>query len=86
VIIGEHMPEQVVPERITSNPEIFGGKPIIRGMRMSVENVLDMLAAGSTPAEILSEYPFLEAADIQACLESASGFRRPDYRPARARS
>ena len=54
--------------RISVNPAIFGGKPIIRGMRMAVEHVLGMLAAGDTPERILAEYPFLEPADIQACI------------------
>ena len=59
-------------KRITFNPEIFGGKPIIRGRRLAVEHVLDMLAAGDEAATILSGYPWLEPADIQACLVYAS--------------
>ena len=59
-------------QRITSDPEIFGGKPIIRGRRLAVEHVLDMLAAGDDAATILSGYPWLESADIQACLVYAS--------------
>jgi len=55
-------------ERITVNPEIFGGKPIIRGRRLAVEHILGMLAAGDNPANILDGYPWLEAEDIQACL------------------
>ena len=55
-------------ERITVHPEIFGGKPIIRDMRMAVEHILGKLAAGDTPETVLREYPFLEPADIQACL------------------
>ncbi len=55
-------------ERITACPDIFGGKPIIRDMRISVEHVLGMLASGDTTETILSEYPFLEADDIRACL------------------
>ena len=54
--------------RITVRPEIFGGKPIIRGMRFAVEHVLEMMAAGDTAETILSEYPILEPEDIQACL------------------
>lgn len=54
-------------KRITTDPGIFGGKPIIRGRRLAVEHVLGMLAAGDTPETILSGYPWLEAADIQAC-------------------
>jgi uncharacterized protein (DUF433 family) len=62
------MNEDELLKRITINPGIFGGKPIIRGMRMAVEHVLGMLAAGDSTETILSEYPFLEPADIQACL------------------
>ena len=54
--------------RITSNPGIFGGKPIIRGRRLAVEHVLGMLAAGDTPEILLEGYPWLEADDIRACL------------------
>ena len=55
-------------ERITVNPEIFGGKPIIRGRRLAVEHVLDMLAAGDSVETILDGYPWLEREDVQACL------------------
>jgi uncharacterized protein (DUF433 family) len=55
-------------ERITVNPGIFGGKPIVRGRRLAVEHVLGMLAAGDTPETILEGYPWLERHDIQACL------------------
>lgn len=56
-------------ERICSNPNIFGGKPIIRGRRLAVEHVLGMLAAGDTIETLLQAYPWLEQEDIQACLE-----------------
>jgi uncharacterized protein (DUF433 family) len=65
------MTEPDVLDRITIDPAIFGGKPIIRGMRIAVEHVLGMLAAGETPERLLDEYPFLEPADIQACLTYA---------------
>ncbi len=65
------MDEQGLLKRITVNPKIFGGKPIIRGRRLAVEHVLGMLAAGDTPETILRGYPWLEAADIQACLAYA---------------
>jgi uncharacterized protein (DUF433 family) len=55
-------------QRITVNPRIFGGKPIIRGRRLAVEHVLGMLAAGDSFDTILEGYPWLERADIQACL------------------
>jgi uncharacterized protein (DUF433 family) len=63
--------EDELLERITVNPAIFGGKPIIRGMRVAVEHVLGMLAAGDTAEKLLAEYPFLEALDIQACIAYA---------------
>ncbi len=62
------MQEAELMTRITIDPAIFGGKPIIRGRRLAVEHVLGMLAAGDTPDELLAAYPWLEAADIQACL------------------
>jgi uncharacterized protein (DUF433 family) len=57
--------------RINANPEIFGGKPIIRGMRISVELILSLLAQGETNQSILDDYPDLEPADILACLAYA---------------
>ena len=62
------MNDEELLKRITFNSQIFGGKPIIRGMRIAVEHILGMLAAGSTPSELLEGYPFLEKEDIQACL------------------
>lgn len=55
-------------KRITSNPGIFGGKAIIRGMRFRVVDVLEMLASGMTIEEILADFPFLESDDIKASL------------------
>lgn len=65
------MSEAKLLERITVNPQIFGGKPIIRGRRLAVEHVLGMLAAGDTIETILEGYPWLEREDIQACLAYA---------------
>lgn len=65
------MDEQLLLKRITVNPKIFGGKPIIRGRRLAVEHVLGMLAVGDTPDTILRGYPWLEPEDIQACLAYA---------------
>lgn len=62
------MDEQQLLDRIVVNPDIFGGKPIIRGRRLAVEHVLGMLAAGDTPEILLEGYPWLEREDIQACL------------------
>ena len=54
-------------KRITARPDVFGGKPIIRDMRISVELVLSLLAQGVTPEAILDDYPDLEPDDIRAC-------------------
>lgn len=62
------MDETRLLQRITVNPKIFSGKPIIRGHRLAVEHVLGMLAAGDTPKTLLEGYPWLEPEDIQACL------------------
>jgi uncharacterized protein (DUF433 family) len=64
------MPELV--ERITVNPEQCGGRPCIRGMRIRVVDVLDLLAAGLSQQQVLEELPDLEAEDISACLKFAS--------------
>ncbi len=61
-----------VAERITVDPEQCGGKPCIRGMRVRVSDVLDLLANGLTPQEILEELPVLEIEDVLACLRFAS--------------
>lgn len=62
------MNETEILKRITVNPQIFGGKPIIRGHRLAVEHVIGMLAAGSTQEELLTGYDWLEPDDIRACL------------------
>ena len=59
-------------ERITVDPEQCGGRPCIRGMRIRVTDVLDLLANGLTFDEVLAEFPYLETEDIQACLRFAS--------------
>lgn len=58
-------------QRITTDPEIFGGKPVIRGRRLAVEHVLGMLAAGDDIETLLEGYPWLEREDILACLTYA---------------
>jgi uncharacterized protein (DUF433 family) len=65
------MTEQKLLNRITADPEIFGGKPIIRGMRISVELILSLLAQGETTEAILTDYPDLEPDDIRACVAYA---------------
>ncbi len=62
---------------ITVDPEICGGRPCIRGMRIRVKDILDMLAAGATREAILSDYPYVEDDDITAALEYAA--RRADH-------
>ena len=64
-------------DRITLNPEQCGGRPCIRGMRIRVIDVLELLAAGQTPDEILADFPYLEREDIAASLQYAA--RRLDH-------
>ncbi len=64
-------PESELLKRITVRPDVFGGKPIVRDMRMAVEHVLGKLAAGMSEKEILDEFPMLEPDDIRACLVCA---------------
>jgi Uncharacterized conserved protein len=61
-------------DRITINPNQCGGRPCIRGMRIRVKDVLDLLAAGVAEAEILEDYPDLEPEDIRAVLEYAAAY------------
>lgn len=65
------MNETELLKRITVNPSIFGGKPIIRGRRLAVEHVLSMLAAGDSVETILEGYDWLEREDVLACLAYA---------------
>jgi uncharacterized protein (DUF433 family) len=58
--------------RITTDPQLCGGHPCIRHMRIRVKDILDLLAAGASTEEILEDYPYLEAGDIQAALEYAA--------------
>lgn len=62
------MNDQILLERITLNPKVMVGKPVIRGTRLTVEFILNLLAHGATIAEILEEYDGLTPEDIQACL------------------
>ncbi len=59
-------------DRITVNSEQCGGRPCIRGIRMRVKDILDLLATGATQEEILEDYPYLESDDIMAALEYAA--------------
>jgi len=60
--------DQELLERITLNPKVMTGKPVIKGTRLTVEHVLNLLAHGATTEEILEEYQGLRPEDIQACL------------------
>lgn len=59
-------------ERITVDPEVVHGRPVVRGTRMRVTDVPLLLAAGASEAEILEDYPYLSVDDIRACLEYAA--------------
>ena len=61
-----------VIDRITMSPDVCGGRPCVRGLRVPVKDVLDILATGATRDEILADYPYLEAEDIVAVLEFAA--------------
>lgn len=81
------MDERKLLERITFDPEIFGGKPIIRGRRLAVEHVLGMLAGGDSIETLLEGYPWLEREDVLACLTYARrivGNERVELLPAQS--
>ena len=61
-----------MPERITLNPDICNGRPVVRGTRITVQTVLEFLAAGDSVDDVLAEYPDLTREDVQACLNYAS--------------
>lgn len=63
--------------RISVHPDLCGGRPCIRGLRVRVTDILDLLAAGADRAEILEDYPYLETEDITAALEYAA--RQSDH-------
>ena len=63
--------------RITVDASVMGGRPCVRGLRMRVTDILDLLAAGASREEILDDYPYLEAGDITAALEYAA--RQSDH-------
>ncbi|MCX7840238.1 MAG: DUF433 domain-containing protein [Anaerolineae bacterium] len=62
------MTDQQLLERITLNPKVMVGKPVIKGTRLTVEYILNLLAHGATPEEIIEEYQGLTRQDIQACI------------------
>jgi uncharacterized protein (DUF433 family) len=59
-------------ERITVSPDVCNGKPVVRGTRITVQTVLEFLAAGDSVDDVLAEYPTLKREDVQACLDYAS--------------
>lgn len=61
-----------IDDRITYDPQVCGGRPCIRGMRIRASDILEMLSEGVTQTEILRDFPDLEAADIAACLKLAA--------------
>ena len=69
-------------KRITVDPQVCGGRPCIRGLRIRVADILGLMAAGATRDEILQDYPYLEAEDISAALEFAA--RQNDHLVVRA--
>ncbi len=75
-----NMNDEALLDRITFNPKVMAGKPVIKGTRLTVELVVNLLAHGATTAEILDEYKGLTPEDIQACLLFA---RRVDLSQAR---
>jgi uncharacterized protein (DUF433 family) len=80
--VTNHMKDQILLERITLNPKVMVGKPVIRGTRLTVEFILNLLAHGATTAEILDEYDGLTPEDIQACLLFArEALSRTEFMP-----
>jgi uncharacterized protein (DUF433 family) len=69
----------VYSERITIDPAICNGRPTIRGKRIAVQTVLEFLGAGDSTTQILEQFPSLEPADINACLEFAAGLMDRNY-------
>ena len=59
-------------ERITVDPAVCGGRPCVRGLRIRIKDILDLLAAGATREEVLDDYPYLESEDVTAVLEFAA--------------
>ncbi len=66
-------------DRVTINPDICNGRPVVRGTRIMVQTVLEFLAAGDSVEEVLQEYPALTRADVQACLDYASRLMANSY-------
>ena len=81
------MKDEELLKRITLNPDILAGKPVIKGTRLSVDYILNLLAHGTTAEEILQEYSGLAKEDIQACLLFATkSLGDTDFMPLSSRS
>lgn len=81
-LYNSDMNDRELLERITLNPKVLSGKPVIRGTRLSVEYILNLLAHGATEAEILEEYKGLTEEDIRACLLFAGeSLSRSEFMP-----
>lgn len=72
-------PRRYLNGRITIDPTLCNGKPTIRGIRITVQSVLEYLAAGDSPEEILDQYPSLEPEDIHACLQFAAQLMAQEF-------
>lgn len=68
----EYPGDMALLERIVIDPEVVHGRPVVRGTRVRVADVLSLLAAGATEREIIQDYPYLTAEDVRACLEYAA--------------
>jgi uncharacterized protein (DUF433 family) len=76
------MNDQALLNRITLNPKVMMGKPVIKGTRLTVEFIVNLMAHGATVAEILDEYKSLNAEDVQACLLFAGeSLSRTEFMP-----
>lgn len=81
---GTNMKTELL-QRITIEPGKCGGRPCIRGMRIRVQDILDMLAAGTSEEEILRDYPYLERDDIRAAITYAAAYLNHTILPAQTR-
>lgn len=68
-------------DRITFNPRVLGGRACIRGLRITVSQIVNMMANGMNPDEILREYPFLEAEDLRQALQYAASLANEEIHP-----
>ncbi len=76
------MDDKILLKRITLNPKVMAGKPVIKGTRLTVELIINLLAHGETTAQILEEYKGLTTEDIQACLLFAGeSMSRTEFMP-----